>query len=252
MADWIDEAWTPLDELADLSSAATVEELHRRLVLLPAAGGDAADTFIPMALFNQFHGGNPEAAATTALLLVTDNRWRNATGRLIDAISSSGHVPSHHLDRLAESFLDSGAFLYWRSPHGWRLPEGMAPTVSQERQTVVVQRAVRPPLRRWAAARVVRAVPQRWTEMVLRAEELDARAGAAVMAGLLDAIDTLPPKSQRLLRAVGRRWPATAIRDRARADSRRTIKNVLEATIGIAGAPAPPAPRPMDVQPSLS
>ena len=88
--------------------------------------------------------------------------------------------------------------------------------------------------------------------MVLRAEELDARAGAAVMAGLLDAIDSLPPKSQRLLRAVGRRWPAPAIRDRARADSRRTIKNVLEATIGVAEAPAPPAPRPMDVRPSLS
>ena len=252
MADWIDEAWTPQDELADLSSSSTVEELHRRLVLLPTAGGDAADTFIPMALFNQFHRGNPEAAATTALLLVTDNRWRNATGRLMDAISSSGLVPSDHLDLLAESFLESGAFLYWRSPPGWRLHEDIAPTVNQEKQTVVIQRAVRPPLRRWAAARVVRAVPQRWTEMVLRAEELDARAGAAVMAGLLDEIDALPLKSQRLLRAVGRRWPATAIQERARADSRRTIRNVLEATIGMPGAPTPPVPRPMDVRPSLS
>ena len=77
------EEWTPRHELATLFGAASPHEFHRMLVTLPAAPGDTGDTFVPWCLFHRFHEAQPEAAATTAMLLVTDRRWRTATGRLI-------------------------------------------------------------------------------------------------------------------------------------------------------------------------
>src|SRR5918995_712213 len=67
--------WTPLDELTALFAAERPDDLHRALILTPPAGGDAADAFIPVWLLRRVHGNEPEDAATTALLLVTDRRW---------------------------------------------------------------------------------------------------------------------------------------------------------------------------------
>jgi len=93
--------WTPLHELVALSSAADAEDLHRRLVLLRAADGNPADAFQPLCLLHQFHDDKPEGATVTALLLVTDARWKHATGRLINAVAASGCVPDDDLDVLA-------------------------------------------------------------------------------------------------------------------------------------------------------
>jgi hypothetical protein len=100
--------WTGLHELVALSSAADADELHRRLVLLPAADGNPADAFQPLCLLHQFHDDKREGATVTALLLVTDARWKHATGRLINAIATSGCVPDEDLDALAQVFLAAG------------------------------------------------------------------------------------------------------------------------------------------------
>ena len=71
------QSWTPLHQRVALSSAPRVEEFYRRLVLLAPAGNNLADAFEPLCLFRHFHKSEPEGAATTALLLVTDPRWRD-------------------------------------------------------------------------------------------------------------------------------------------------------------------------------
>lgn len=229
------QEWTPLHQLVALSSAPTVEEFYRRLVLLPPAGNNRADAFQPFCLFRQFHESEPEEAATTALLLVTDPRWRDATGRLVRSITESGWIRQPELDLLAETFLAAGPHLDWRAPSEWFdggleivLDPECAPMIAlakrvkdetRDGRPVVVQRHIRPPLRRWAAERVTRADSSRWSAILRKGRELDARSAAAVARGLLDAIDTLPSAAQRLLLAICGEWPQR--------DVRRAVKDIV-------------------------
>ena len=225
--------WTPLHELVALSSAADAGELHRRLVLLPVADGNPADAFQPLCLLHQFHDDKPQGATVTALLLVTDARWKHATGRLINAVAASGCVPDGDLDVLAQVFLAAGPTVYWEAPAEWFsggfeidldgvpwavvAPPGVAASPSEEDGPVVVEREVRTPLRRWAAERVVRADAGSWSRVLGRARQLDARASAAVMRGVLDAIDVLTPDAQRWIRDLGKQWPNRHVRKPAMA-----------------------------------
>jgi hypothetical protein len=232
------QEWTPLHQLVALSTAPTVEEFYRRLVLLPPAGNNPADAFEPLCLFRQFHESEPCGAVTTAFLLVTDRRWRDATGRLVRSIAESGCVRVSDLDLLAESFLAAGPYLYWRVPSEWfdggveiELNPAAHHILSDDDQTTdevgddqptVVQREIRPPLRRWAAARLARADPNRWSAILRRGRELDARCAAAVARGLLDGIDALPRASQRLLLAVCAEWPQRDVRKAVKESARQT------------------------------
>lgn len=56
-------------------------------------------------LFRRYHGDGQPGAMDTALLLCTDDRWREATGRLIEDIAGSGALPEDDLLALAEHFL---------------------------------------------------------------------------------------------------------------------------------------------------
>ncbi len=76
----------------------------------------------------------------------------------------------------------------------------------------VVRREVAPPLRRWAAAHVAAQDPAAWSSVLARARALDARGGAAVAAGILDAVASLMPKVQDLLIREATRWPNQAVR----------------------------------------
>jgi hypothetical protein len=184
-----------LEEMVALWSATCAEELHRALILRSPSLGDSHDAFEPLLLFRSAHQGRPDGAAETAMLLLTDWRWRRGTGRLIHAIDESKLVLEEHLDLLAHAFLAAGAALYWEVPAAWfDGPQLTLPSSTGARRRdpsgkanppVLVARQVQPPLRRWAAARVVRAQPSAWSGVVQRARELDARPGAAVMQGLL-------------------------------------------------------------------
>lgn len=232
------EEWTPLHELVALSSAGSVAEFRRRLITLPSAGGNPADAFEPLCLLDQYHKANGDGVAETALLLVTDRRWRHATGRLIQGIASSGLVPDEELDLLAQAFLAADGYLYWHAPNAWfeggveiELEPGVDDEVGSEHDTevgggddrpVVVGREVRPPLQRWAADRLARADPAAWAAILRRGRELNARAGAAILRGLLDAIDALPAATQALLCDLAAQWPQQGVRQAAAAiDARR-------------------------------
>ncbi len=229
----VHDDWSPLDDLVALHSAQDADELRRRLILFPAAPGNSADAFEPWCLLHAVHKDAPDGAAATALLLLTDRRWRNATGRLIRRIEKSDLIPADHLDMLAQTFLAAGAQVYWEVPADWfdgpaividfdQDGPGEEPTSADDWADdnaddgpVVVAREIRPPLRRWAAGRAVREDPTCCSSLVKRARELDARSGAAVMSGILDSIDVLAPRAHDFVLRVAESWP------RARSEKRR-------------------------------
>ena len=225
-----DDEWTALRDLVALHTADDADELRRRLVLFPATSGNSADTFEPWCLLHAAHKHEPDGAATTALLLLTDRRWRNATGRLIRRIEESELVSRDHLDLLAQTFLAADAQIYWEAPGDWfggpeividlepgtdDEPDGADLAGHAGDRPVVVAREVRPPLRRWAAGRVVRAEPASWAALVKRARELEAPGGAGIVRGILDGIDNLAPAARAAVLKLAADWPQRDVRKAA-------------------------------------
>ena len=286
-------------EMFDLWSAETADALHRVLVLYPPIRA-TANTFEPMALLRHHHKTEPGTSPTTAMLLLTDRRWRSGAGRLARHIADSGLLTDEQLDPLAAVFVAAGDAVFWQVPDDWFAdgidivvghtdpddhgaegrPPGRArdsdpddsessvevdgreaPTETRPvdnagardrgvdnagvRNAVVdnagagnatvdnagtrvrgvhdagehpgddpepdgptvARRVIPPPLRRWATTHVVRRDPSRWGAMLGRANELSAAHGAAIMAGLMDALDALQPPAQSFVanRAVASR-----------------------------------------------
>lgn len=77
---------------------------------------------------------------------------------------------------------------------------------------VVVPHEIFPPLRRWAAERLVRRDLMSWSHVYPRARALESRGGAALMAGLLDAADALADPVRRLVVNVAVGWPRGDVR----------------------------------------
>lgn len=211
-----------LEEMVALWGASSGEEFRRRLVVGAPVMGNSHDAFEPLYLFRKFHQDHPGDAVQTAVLLLTDWRWRRATGRLVRDIEESGLVPDEHLDLLARAFVAAGEALYWALPAEWfdgpglllsgpATPEGTSPD-PEEAPPAVMARRVQPPLRRWATVRLVRSDPSRWGALVQRAPELDARSGAAVMAGILEAVEVLPPHAQEAVVGLALEWGARPVR----------------------------------------
>lgn len=222
------EPWTPLEELMGLMEAQSLDDLYRRLVLWPRARRNTWDAFEPWCIFHRFHERDQDGAVTTAVLLVTDDRWASAAGRLMAQIADSGLVAAEDLDLLAETFLSAGKRVFWEAPDEWFRggtaialePEGPdvvdPPPPDEEEGPYVASREVWPPLRRWAGARLAGSSPARWPALVQRARELDSRGGAALMRGLLDSVDVLEPKVRRVLLDLAADWPNKVVREVAK------------------------------------
>ncbi len=219
-------------ELVELWAAPTAEELYRVLVLHPPEQR-GANAFEPYQLLSKHHEIDPTSSAVTAMLLVTDPRWRDGAGDLIRQIEQSGMLDDDQLDLLAEAFLAAGKALFWAVPDHWFSETGIVidfgeveeaddEAVVETEQAVVeteevhgptvARREVYLPLRRWAAGRLVGRRPESWGRVLARTGEVDARSGAAVMLGLLDVVDILKPSVQELLIEKSVRWPNHSVR----------------------------------------
>jgi len=211
-------------EVIDLWSAETTDDLRRVLVLHPPVRR-TADAFEPYVLLSKHHKMDPTGSAETAMLMVTDPRWRNGVGNLIRRIEQSDILDDSQLDLLAEAFLAAGDAVYWQVPDHWFSDEGIVIWVDEveERQDdaqmeegedrpAVVRRTVSPPLRRWAAMRLVGRQPERWGKTFKRARALDARGAAAVISGLLDVVSVLEPATQEFLIQKATSWPNHSVR----------------------------------------
>lgn len=202
----------------ELHLAPSPEELRRRLVLFPGVADKAANHCEPWMLLSSQHKHEPEGALSTALLLLTDQRWINGAGRLIRQIERSGLLPEADLDALARAFLTADHAAYWEAPSEWFSP-------STDGGPVMVAREVRPPLRRWAAVWEVRRTPSHWAGLVQRAREVDGPASAAIMCGLLEALDVLAPETQELVINLAADWPQREVRKGAAAASARPVRS---------------------------
>jgi hypothetical protein len=204
----------------ELWSAATADELHRVLVLFPPAR-KSADAFEPFALCRKHHESDPAGSLATAVLLLTDRRWRNGAAQLVRRIADSGILDSDELDLLARTFLAAGDAVYWRVPDEW-LDDTFEVELADNRAgdrndvpaegPVVARREIAPPLRRWAAAHEVGRTPTAWAALLARTRELPARSAAAIAAGLLDRIDVLTPEAQAFVVAEATTWPDHTVR----------------------------------------
>lgn len=211
-----------LRELVSLWSAPSADALHRVLVLQPHVR-ESADAFEPMALLAKHHATEPGTTAATAILLLTDRRWRGGQGQLVRRIADSGLLSDEQLDLLASAFMAADRCVYWPVPDEWFSDESTVLVVSDDDGEdadetavndglAVAARHVDPPLRRWAAAHLLARDPAAWPRLLATAEDLDARHGAAVVAGMFDGIESMPAAAQALLVTKGTTWPHQHVR----------------------------------------
>lgn len=224
------------NRLAELVAAADVQELHRILLLGPQGQMDL-DELAGATIMQHHHGDGQPGSVDTALLLCTDRSWRSSTGPLMTWIATSGLLSGDELDELAERFLHPVVVV--EIPDSWFGPaividlgpvdpadespaaedpaaEDPADEViddeSGEPAPVRAERFVRPPLRRWATARRLRAQPASFPVLRDLADELDINAGAGVLQGICDALDALPDDVAEAALATALHWPRANVR----------------------------------------
>lgn len=214
-----------LDSLTDLDAlwtAADPEELWRELVVHPGLRS-TTHHWEAVELFRRHHEDGTPGALTTALLLCTDRRWDRCTARLIVGIIDTSILGEEDLGELAVAFLWSDGIRF-ECPMSWfgtdwieiELDDGKMvgeSVVHLDPDTPVPsERSIEPPLRRWAASRVLRDKPAAFDAVRDRARELRGPHAGAVVAGMFDAIEVLDEDATRRAIELGLGWPQGSVR----------------------------------------
>lgn len=201
----------------DLYDAASAEQLRRMLVIRP--GGESAPSRA-VELFTIHHGSGTPGAVDTALLLCTDWRWRRTSATVLAGILEVKALGDREQDELAQRLLWPDRVIYTH-PTGWlgstfiefelgALRPGrefrtrrvhIDPTIPMD-----TPRSVWPPLRRWAASRVLVSHLAQPKALIKRARRLPTHDGAAVITGAVDAADHLPPQQARAVIDIALGW----------------------------------------------
>lgn len=226
MDDWDDDldldGPDPAGEFIELWSAETPEALWQVLTFRHSLTG--AQPFEALALFSKHHQNREAGAVTTALLLCTASRWGRDTAQLIDGLIDTAVLADEDLGQLTSTFLwsDRYRFVYparWVSSEWISIDlEGPEGPISiplgrvDPDSPVVSEREIAPPLRRWAAARLLRADPSALDKLRARAVELGPIDGGAIASGVLDAVDVLDASGVRMAIAFGLGWPRGSVR----------------------------------------
>ena len=211
MDDWDDDVGLkcgdPAAEFVELCSAENAEALWKALTLRQSLSG--AHPFEAVGLFRRHHENGEPGAVTTALLLCTASRWGRDTARLIAGLVDTAILGDADLDELASTFLWSDRFRF-EYPARWIGSEWIAIDLEGPEgsisipigrvdpdSTVASERDIAPPLRRWAAARVLRTDPRTLDKLRARAAELGPIDGGAIASGVLDAVEVLDARGAR-------------------------------------------------------
>ena len=195
------------DELVAIGDA---EELCRRLLAAPWGWRRSTRHQEAVELLASVSGTSELPAAFVALMVCTCQRWDRVTARLIAAVEQSGLLDEAELDELAQTLLSHEHVISY--PLTWVAPEwleieieddqGRIHTASED--TLAHHRPrVEPPLRRWAARRVLAADPARIGRLLDDAKRFESRQRDAVIHGLLDAAHVLEEPQRRNLVARG-------------------------------------------------
>ncbi|MDP9334361.1 MAG: hypothetical protein M3Q30_13815, partial [Actinomycetota bacterium] len=106
------------EEFVLLLSAGNADALHQLLVLREPFRRES-DATVPMYLLEKHHETEPSTSVVTAMLLLTDRRWRDGTGRLARRIEEAGLLPADELDLLGRAYVAADAYVFWRVPGEW-------------------------------------------------------------------------------------------------------------------------------------
>ncbi|TDC35237.1 hypothetical protein [Kribbella albertanoniae] len=192
---------------ADVAEAPDAQQLRRLLVTAPFGREQAPSVAIDT--FQRLHAAGQPEPVDSALLLCTDWRWRRTSGRVLVGILASGILDDKQQDQLAEDLLwpDKAQYVY---PLGWLgsafVEIDLSPVPGMARQRTVhsdpktpmtAERDIRPPLRSWAAERVLARHLATPNDVMARARGLPARDGAAAATGAVHAADELDPAQAR-------------------------------------------------------
>lgn len=182
-------------EIADITDALT---LRRRLVL--AAVGRPQPPAVAVDAFRRLHRYGEPCAFDSALLLCTDWRWHTTSAKVIAGIVDSGILDDEDQDRLADTLLWHQQ-VHYRHPIWWigttyveysLDPLGPGRTIRVDPNTPTTShRSVWPPLRAWAAGRVLSRRRASVRDVLEHAQTLPARDAAAVVAGAVRGVENL-------------------------------------------------------------
>lgn len=157
-------------------------------------------------------------------MLCTCGRWEPYTGRLITGLVNTGILSEQELNELVECILWSDRYRFEHPAASFGAHEivvdlddrGRAQgsvVISLDPKTPVpAERRIAPPLRRWAAASALRRDPGRFATIRARAQTLGGQDGAAIVSGLLDAIEALDADTALKAIACGLDWPLGSVR----------------------------------------
>jgi hypothetical protein len=208
-----DEAF---EELVAIDDA---EELCRRLLASPWGCGSSTRHKEAVELLANVLGTGELPMSFVALMLCTCRRWDRVTSRLIATIEDSGLLDSTALDELAASLLSHEQViaypLAWISPQWLEIDLGDGHSISRtvDADTLGHHRVtVEPPLRRWAARRVLRSTPARLQQLLRAADLFKPRDRSALIHGLLDAAEVLDEPRRRRLIDRGLNASGTSVR----------------------------------------
>lgn len=157
--------WSHDEERPDVADVSDAQQLWR-LLAITAGGGEQAPS-VAIEAFRRVHGAGQPKPVDSALLLCTDWRWRRTSGRVLAGILEAGILDGPQQDQLADEWLwpERARYVY---PIGWLGDTVIEIDLSQSRRPprerkvhvdpstpATAERYVWPPLRSWAAARVL-------------------------------------------------------------------------------------------------
>jgi hypothetical protein len=210
------QAPTEISEITDTLS------LWRQLV--SGAVGRRVPPAVAVDAFRRLHCGGGPGAFDSALLLCTDWRWYGVSAKVIAGIVDSGVLDVDDQDRLADTLL-------WREQVQYRHPIWWIGTtfVEYELDSPVAGRTIRvdpntpttahrsvwPPLRAWAAGRILGRHRASAGDVLEHARSLPARDGAAVVTGAVRVVDDLDEDQARTVLGAALAWGHKAPRKAA-------------------------------------
>jgi hypothetical protein len=211
------------DPLSELADAADADELCRLLLESAWGWGSSTGHMEAVDLLRSVRGTGELGDGFLALLLCTCSRWDRVTAKLIVALEESDLLACGDLDSLAESFLTDEVIV--ECPVSWLRPDLVGLEFGDDAGDVMFtvageipiteRRRPEPPLRRWAAARALRADPGLLDALLDDAGSLPPAHRDAVLQGLLDSASGLAPPDRRRLVQRGLRAGTAAARRRA-------------------------------------
>jgi hypothetical protein len=208
--------------LTEISAITDALPLWRKLV--SAAIGRPLPPAVAVDAFQRVHGRGERGAFDSALLLCTDRRWHNVSAKVISGIVDSGILDDDDQDRLADALLWQQQVRY-RHPLWWisttfiefdLASRGPVRTVRLDPNTpTTAHRSVWPPVRAWAASRVLKRHRTSAGDVLAHARSLPARDAAAVVTGAVRAVDNLDPDHARSVLNAALNWGHKAPRKAA-------------------------------------